>query len=297
MTLLRYPYKIFTEETDYLQIGVKKYVPVGQGTGQSGRLTSRAGSGFRSNSSKGKAEATILLPIPSNIQSGNAVSYQESKVNELTAAIAGGAKDIMTGIDFTKPNIGQQIKKAGGNAMENIADTASLEQLGDLVTNQLASQAAGIFGGNISLNQMMARQSGQIFNPNMELLFEGPTLRSFKFSFKMTPRNDKESNQVKQILRTFKAHMAPKTMEKNLFIETPDIFELRYRKGGSNHPFLHKFKQCFLQDVGVNYTGDGTYATYHDGTPVSMQMDLTFKELEPIYDSDYKNDDKIGVGY
>ena len=59
----------------------------------------------------------------------------------------------------------------------------------------------------------------------------------------------------------------------------------------------NKFKQCFLQDVGVNYTGDGTYATYHVGTPVSMQMDLTFKELEPIYDSDYKNDDKIGVGY
>ena len=297
MTLLRYPYKIFTEKTDYLQIGVKKYVPVGQGAGQSGRLTSRAGSGFRSNSSKGKAEATILLPIPSNIESGNAVSYQESKVNELAAAVAGGAKGIMTGIDFNEPNIGGQIKKAAGGALQNMADTASLEQLGDLLTNQLASQAAGIFGGNISLGQMMARQSGQVFNPNMELLFEGPTLRSFKFSFKMTPRNDKESNQVKQILRTFKAHMAPKTMEKNLFIETPDIFELRYRKGGSNHPFLHKFKQCFLQDIGVNYTGDGTYATYHDGTPVSMQMDLTFKELEPIYDSDYKNDDKIGVGY
>ena len=27
--------------------------------------------------------------------------------------------------------------------------------------------------------------------------------------------------------------------------------------------------------------------TYADGTPVSMQMDLTFKELEPIYDQDY----------
>jgi len=297
MTLLRYPYKIFTEETDYLQIGVKKYVPVGKGAGQSGRITSRAGSGFRSNSSKGKAEATILLPIPSNIESGNAVSYQESKVNELTAAVAGSAKSIMTDINLTKGKVGDQLKKAGGGALQNIADTASLDQLGDLLTSQLATQAAGIFGGNISLGQMMARQSGQVFNPNMELLFEGPTLRSFKFSFKMTPRNDKESNQVKQILRTFKTHMAPKTMEKNLFIETPDIFELRYRKGGSNHPFLHKFKQCFLQDVGVNYTGDGTYATYHDGTPVSMQMDLTFKELEPIYDSDYKNDDNIGVGY
>ena len=27
--------------------------------------------------------------------------------------------------------------------------------------------------------------------------------------------------------------------------------------------------------------GEGTYATYDDGTPVSMIMDLTFQEIEP----------------
>ena len=29
------------------------------------------------------------------------------------------------------------------------------------------------------------------------------------------------------------------------------------------------------------------YATYENREPVSMIMDLTFKELEPIYDQDY----------
>ena len=50
--------------------------------------------------------------------------------------------------------------------------------------------------------------------------------------------------------------------------------------------------------MSVNYTGDGTYATYGDGTPVSMIMDLTFRELEAVYDEDY---DKVpsaeGVGF
>ena len=41
--------------------------------------------------------------------------------------------------------------------------------------------------------------------------------------------------------------------------------------------------------------GEGTYATYEDGTPVSIKMDLTFKEIEPIYDIDY--DEVGGVGY
>ena len=63
-----------------------------------------------------------------------------------------------------------------------------------------------------------------------------------------------------------------------------------YRSGNGDHRFLHKFKQCFLESINVNYTADGTYATYSDGTPVSILMDLTFKEIEPIYDIDYEGD-------
>ena len=54
--------------------------------------------------------------------------------------------------------------------------------------------------------------------------------------------------------------------------------------------------------MSVNYTGEGVYATYGGttpqggGTPVSMVLELGFKELEPIYDTDYKDSD-VGVGY
>ena len=82
----------------------------------------------------------------------------------------------------------------------------------------------------------------------------------------------------------------------NLYLKTPKVFELTYKQGNQDHSFLHKFKQCFLENVSVNYTGEGTYATYGDGTPVSMTMDLQFKELEPLYDVDYK-DIQEGVGY
>ena len=82
------------------------------------------------------------------------------------------------------------------------------------------------------------------------------------------------------------------------FLKTPKVFELRYRTGNRNHKFLHKFKQCFLTDVAVNYTGDGVYATYDDGSPVSYLMDLSFKELEPIYDIDYDTaEGQESVGY
>ena len=39
--------------------------------------------------------------------------------------------------------------------------------------------------------------------------------------------------------------------------------------------------------MSVNYTGEGIYATYSDGSPVSYVMDLSFKEIEPFYSNDY----------
>ena len=119
----------------------------------------------------------------------------------------------------------------------------------------------------------------------------------------MTPRSEKEAEQCKLIIRTFKMNMAPKVTGSgaNLFLNTPNVFELRYKSGFRNHPFLHKFKQCFLTDISVNYTAEGVYATYENKEPISMTMDLTFKELEPIYDNDYFDergyDSDSTVGY
>ena len=158
--------------------------------------------------------------------------------------------------------------------------------------------AAGIVGANVSPDQILARGTGEILNPNLELLFGGPTLRSFRFSFKMTPRNIDERNQVLNLIRCFKMNMAPKVKGVSIegtMMKTPNVFELRYRSGNGDHPFLNRFKQCFLENMSVNYTADGTYATYHDGTPVSMTLDLSFKEIEPIYDIDFDN--VGGVGY
>jgi len=297
-TVLRYPLKVFTEKTDYLQIDVQEYVPVGR---QGGRniggqprvsLARNPRERFRKLSNK-RPISTVLLPMPSNLQDGNSVSYNDSTMNSVTAAAIGGATQTMkvgqakgfnTAMDGLKSTI-------SATAIESGVAGLGLGNATDLATKYIAAQAVNIFGANVTLEQIMARQTGEIFNPNMELLFSGPTLRAFKFQFKMMPRNRDESDQVKRIIRTFKKNMAPKTNKSNLFLNTPNIFELRYRQGESEHKFLHKFKQCVLQDIAINYTGEGNYATYDDGTPISMIMDLTFKELEPIYDIDYNDPD------
>ena len=93
--------------------------------------------------------------------------------------------------------------------------------------------------------------------------------------------------------------MSPKGGATGALLRTPNIFQLQYVKGnGRDQGFLNKFKLCALQSASVNYTGDGTYATYYDGTPVSMTLDLSFQELSPVYNEDYDlRDNRGGVGF
>ena len=304
--LLRYPFEALTEKTDYLQIDIIEYEPASKSSDNKNNFIGRPGSRripLRSRVPAGLStqnlvnKGTILLQIPSQVQDGNSVNYGESEMNTVVgagiqAAMRGGeafGKDISEGKFFESfGSVGEELKEAYKGADLN-KDT-----LRALFNSQIASSIVGAFGANVSVNQILQRQSGQSFNPNMELLFNGPTLRSFRFSFKMTPRSQEEAEQCKLIIRSFKMNMAPKVTsgrgKQSLFLNTPNVFELRYKSGYKNHPFLHKFKQCFLQDISVNYTGEGVYATYENREPVSMIMDLTFKELEPIYDQDYFND-------
>lgn len=293
--ILRYPVAEIHDTTDYLQIKIVRYKTIPENSGEKNKIVGAPGS--RRNSNKEESLATIFLPIPSAIQDRNSVSYQSSNINAITGAAVGGIQNVM--------QAGGDISTAPAKAFEKIKSTfmnaagSTIEAAGgapriiDLITKSLASQAVGVFGGNVSVDQLLARGEGIVFNPNMELLFSGPSLRQFAFSFQMTPRSQTESDAVKSIIRTFKKNMAPQVTTEgsgSLFLKTPNVFELTYKQGKDSHSFLHQFKQCFLENVSVNYTGAGTYATYGDGTPVSIIMNLQFKEIEPIYDIDYESE-------
>lgn len=293
----RYPKSIIHETTDYLQIDVVEYKPISQNDQNTNKSTVSklvSGAGSRKVNNGSKLLNTIILPIPSNIQDSNSAKYGDSSLNSIGAAALGGVKDIMESGKALTGGMQNGITAFGEAAGATISSVGGalggLEGVQGFATRIAASKAVGIFGVNVTPDQILARTQGEILNPNLELLFNGPTLRSFRFSFKMTPRNQDEGIEIMNMIRCLKRRMAPKvkgTSISGTMMKTPDVFELRYRKGTGAHPFLNHFKQCFLESVNVNYTGESAYATYHDGTPVSIIMDLSFKEIEPIYDSDY----------
>ena len=236
----------------------------------SGLDTSLGGVGQRSEIKiPKKILGTVILPIPGGIGANNSTEWDQGS---MTAMDAAKAEFLLT--------TGEE---GVGKALTGLQDKFDNANLGDLKKGLLAALASG----SGKTNDLLSRTTGQVFNPNMELLFKGPSLRDFTFNYKLAPRNEQEGKTVLQIIRFFKQGMAPIRTDGKLFLKTPNIFDLEYTHKGGEHKGLNRFKECALTGCQVGYTPDATYSTFEDGIMTAYDMQLTFKELSPIYNDDY----------
>ena len=56
--------------------------------------------------------------------------------------------------------------------------------------------------------------------------------------------------------------------------------------GNKPHEWLTQFKPCAISNVSVNFTPDGTFATYSDGSPVATELRLSFQETKLIFEDE-----------
>lgn len=213
---------------------------------------------------------TVYLPV-TKISDTNSVDWSEDSMNTLQRQLA------QISLDFMQGNGSSAVDQMG-----QLLNYAKGTEFYDMALLYLAGQAVGVDG-------MIARGTGAIFNPNLELLFRGPQLRSFTFNFPMISRNDGDAASIKGIINYFKKYMAPRATENNVFLNSPFVFKIEYLAGNKEHPSLNKIKMCALQACNVDYTPMGSYMTFTDTTNTMFMytMALQFKELHPIYDIDY----------
>ena len=244
-----------------------------------------------------KTKYYIELPIPQEVNDSNSVTWGEDRMNAIEIATLSVAQKAM------KDGVGDIAQAAVTMLNEGVNVPGLTPDSQAALRAAISGKAINALGSQVSPQSVVARSTGQILNNNLELLFSGVNLRSFPFSFTFSPRNPKESDVVKNIIRSLKMSMAAKAGEFNgsaqgIFLKSPDLFQLDYLKDGKNHPFLNRFKLCALTGMSVNYTNAGTYASYNDGTPVNIRMNVTFKEINPIYHEDYlQATSGAGVGF
>ena len=280
-SMARYPAGQIDGQYDHVLFTIVEYKPGGEGgfgalidgDGLSGRPSSRI--------KRSSPVGTVILPIPRNVSDQNQTDFSSSEMNAFQAA----------GADLSMGFLGEDGEF--GSAVDRVVAAAERDVTGvkSVIKAKITESILG--GGNL-----LARTTGAVMNSNLELLFKGPSLRTFQFQYIMTPRDKSEALECKKIIRMFKKAMAPKLKGGALFLYTPNVFFIDFKYKSQDHPFLNRIKPCALTSFGVNYTPDGAYATYADGSPVAYNLQFAFSELEPIYDKDYESGEGAkGMGF
>ena len=236
----------------------------------------------------GNPIGSVVLPVPGNLKDDNKVDFKNGTLNPLEVAAAEVALTALLN------------PAATGSEVKSLFDRV-VSAKGDL--KQLT---ASLFTGraiNRTGNELLTRARGTVVNPNLELLFNGPTLRPFNFQFRLSPRDRGESIEIRKIIRMFKQSSAVRSTASNFFLRAPNTYKLQFFEGSStfssDHAFLPKIKECALLGFGVNYTPDGTFMSYENSSMVSYDVTFAFQEIDPITNEDYtlldsNSDNSIG---
>jgi len=276
---LKYPANLADKQQDVIKFSMLKYLPSGVGATQPGGKSARGG--LKGGIPKGREIiGTAVLPIPNGISDSNLVSWGEDDMDAVKAALSAAAFSAITG-GFSKG-----MENAGASLQAFAKDPAT----GSFAAGTFAAAAAGGEG-----SKLLSRATGQVINPNLELLFNAPQLRPFSFTFKLAARSKGEGQTILKIINFFKRGMSPIRTDGNLFLKSPNTFAIEYLHMGATNPNIGRIKECALQSVTTSYTPEGQYATFSDGVMVSYQITMSFTELEPVFNDDYEG--LSGIGY
>ena len=252
----------------------------------------------------GKLLGSILLPMP-KVADVNGVEWGKSELTISGLAALGTARALDLGGTLTgKNNEDRRADREMQNILQegqsgtDIDGSAAMEGTRAVAAQTITSAANLAFGSNLDADTFLARTSGRVLNPNAEVLFQGPVIRDFSFSFVMIARSKDEGDEIRKIIRFLKLGMAPK-FRSTAFLKNPDVFLLEYRSGDGVLKTVNRFNPggLALQTMSVDYSPNGYWSAYRDSQPVQLKMDLSFTELRPIYQGDQEMTPADSVGY
>jgi len=304
---IRYPDDgINTADTDYVFFQFGKYKPpfsqeadgqtsdpYAQYNSSADNLELKSVSVFDKGTNQPASVKTIVLPMPQDLS------------NEL--------KSDWSAKSFTR--LGRTaIAAAAGGRFSDIARTAgdisgNLQSIQGAIVNQVLNKIPGV-GGNLTMNDITGSTRGIVLNPNAEILYDSPNMREIGMVFKMVPKNPTEARNIKMICDAFRAASLPTygasgeseefisaTQEGNEqgetenisgdnFIRVPYLCKFTFMTGSNTNRWIAQFKPSAITRVQVNYTPDGTYATYGDASPVATELSINFLESKVIFNSE-----------
>lgn len=230
-----------------------------------------------------RTKDSIVLYMPDTLAFSQAQSYSPVQLGGGGLAAAGAIFDIGKSLvnDFKSD---QSLTKTITNAISNLSPFLAAR-----VAQQFGDTGLAVFSA----------ATGTVLNPQIELLYTSPQLRTFRFEFMLYPRSEKEAQQVIGIIERFRFHQAPELLTDkqnpgSYFMVPPSEFDIKFYYAGTENVNIPKISTCVLTSLDVDYAPNG-FSAYEvirpgnspanvskggTGMPTSIRLSLDFMETE-----------------
>lgn len=208
----------------------------------------------------------VILPIPAGLSDTNHVEYSPEELKD-----AGGAALAASGA----------VQKAGDEAVKEAGTVAGIG------ASAVASAAGAAFSkmlGGAKVGAAAEQMLGMTKNNFQVIMLKGPAYKKHEMNWKLAPKSQEESDKLRDMIINLNNWSAPGIAGGGAFFTFPKVFNISFV--GTN--YLFKFKPAVCTDVSVNYTASGIPSFYKNGAPESIQLKLSFQELEYWLAGDFK---------
>ena len=221
-----------------------------------------------------RIKTAIALYMPDTVFQTYSHDYDALSVTDATGML-GLAQRAGTAISLPKELGFSEVSKTV-ESIKNVGGSAGGREVGGFL-----AEKTGLV--NQGFTDLLLRDLGKAVNPQIEMVYKRTQNRSFVFDFRMQPRSSKESGNIKKIIKEFKRYAAPSlTDEGGAYFNIPGQFDIEFMFKNEENKFIGKISTCVLENIDVNYSVAGAFATFDDGAPVDINLQLRFKEVDTL---------------
>ena len=281
---LRFPNAAFDSDMDYVKIQFFDYTAPfsDQGGGTAGGNLAVYN---QSSSGLGTPGATIHMYMPQDIEGQYGGNWDAQNLSNVAKTALGTFGEAAAG-----DGVGAMMK-----GLEGIKTTGeNFFTKGTGIANAISGILGATNFGSLTVNDIFSATTGQVLNPNTEVLYKGPKMRTFSLNFKMAPRSSTEADSIKKIIECFKYATLPNfggAQDENAsFVKVPQIVDVEFMTGNQSNKWVTQYKPAVITDFNVSYTPDGAWATLPNGAPVATTMTISFQETKMVYANEVTGD-------
>lgn len=237
---------------------------------------------------------SIALPLPLNINDTLSINVQAGQLGVIGAGVADIAVGRGNSMLTAAMNAAGQAGQATATAASDFLTTGDITGITNLASTsqQYASffARAGLTSLSPEIGQALSVSSGTAVNPHATLVFDGVTLKNFDLRWQLAPKNDAESIEISNIIRTIKTKILPRyaplgsgagnSSLSRALLKYPNMVDIYFV--GLDPSRIFKFKRSMVRSFTVDYSPHGNVLNKGPlgSAPAFVNLDMSFTEAE-----------------